>query len=345
MKTQAVLFSSPGVVETCTVDLPDLGPREILTETIVSAISPGTELRMLQGHYGAAGKFPYIPGYNAISRIVEVGSAAKEWHVGDLVSTINPRPFVNTTCLYGAHSKLQVHALDIDQRPIPLPDIDDPKRYGLVEIGAISLRGVLAAAPQPGESAVVIGQGLIGLLSAAWLLAKGCRVAVADVSSARLERSRALGVDFALQAGEADLKDRLLTQSRGGFDLVVEASGSQPGAQLACQLIRQTPPMARGQYIREPVTAYAGRWPRLVFQANYLEPFPFNPHRDLRGEGAVVIASGDRGVDERLRCAQALRNGEIPVAKLIDRVLPWDQAPGAYAQLGELQIQSALLTW
>ena len=165
------------------------------------------------------------------------------------------------------------------------------------------------------------------------------------MAPARLERSRTLGVDFALQADQADLKDRLLTHSRGGFDLVVEASGSRPGAQLACQLIRQTPPMARGQYIREPITAYAGRWPRLVFQANYLEPFPFNPHSDLRGEGAVVIASGDRGVDERLRCAQALRNREIPVSTLIDRVLPWDQAPAAYAQLADLQIQSALLTW
>ena len=85
MKTQAVLFSSPGVVETCSVDLPELGPREIITEAIVSAISPGTELRMLQGHYGTAGKFPYVPGYNAISRVVEIGSAAKEWRVGDLV--------------------------------------------------------------------------------------------------------------------------------------------------------------------------------------------------------------------------------------------------------------------
>lgn len=79
MKTDALLFSAPGHVETCTVELPPLGPREILTEAIVTAISPGTELRMMAGHYGAAGKFPYVPGYNAISRIVEVGSEAGAW--------------------------------------------------------------------------------------------------------------------------------------------------------------------------------------------------------------------------------------------------------------------------
>ena len=345
MKTQAVLFSAPGVIETCTVEVPDLGPREIMTESIVTTISPGTEIRMLAGHYGAAGKFPYVPGYNAISRIVEVGSEAKEWRVGDLVSTINPRAFAGTTCLYGAHSKIQVHALDIDQRPIPLPEIADPTDYALVEIGAISLRGVLAAVPQPGESAVVIGQGLIGLLSAAWLVSKGCRVAVADMSPERLQRSLAIGADFAIRADEAGIKERLLTHSRGGFDIVVEASGSHPGAELACQLIRQTPPMARGQYVREPIVTYTCRWPRLVFQANYLEPFAFNPHASLRGEGAIVIASGDRGVDERQRCAQGLRDGAIPVGKLIDKVFPWDQAPAAYEQLAALKIQGAVLKW
>ena len=345
MKTDAVIFTSPGHVETCTAEVPALGPREIMTETIVSAISPGTEIRMLAGHYGAAGKFPYIPGYNAISRVIETGSEAKEWRTGDLVSTINPRPFSNVNCLYGGHSRIQVHQIDIDQRPIPLPETGDPASYALVEIGAISLRGVLAAAPKPGESAVVIGQGLIGLLSAAWLLSKGCRVVVADLSPERLQRSRNLGVDMAFDAGEPDVKARLLTHSRGGFDIVIEASGSHPGAQLAWGLARQTPPMARGQYIREPVSIYANNWPRLVFQANYLEAFPFNPHGQMSGEGVLVIAAGDRGIDERLRCSQSLRNGEIPASKLIDQVFSWKDAPAAYAQLQELKIQSALLTW
>lgn len=345
MKTDALIFSSPGRVETYTVDVPPVGPREILTEAIVTAISPGTELRMLAGHYGAAGKFPYLPGYNAISRVVEVGSEARGWKPGDLVSTINPQPFPGVTCLYGGHSRLQVHAVDIDQRPIPLPEIEDPASYALVELGAISLRGVLAAAPKAGESAVVIGQGLIGLLSAAWLLSKGCRVAVADLSKDRLRRSQSLGVDFSAEASEPEVKERLLTHSRGGFDNVVEASGSHPGAQLAMGLTRQTPPMARGQYVREPVSLYADSWPRLVFQANYLEPFPFNPHGNLSGEGAIVIAAGDRGIDERLRCAQGIRNGEIPVAKLVDQVFNWSDAPSAYAQLQDLQIHSAVLSW
>lgn len=345
MKTEAVLFSAPGVVETTTVELPELGPRDILTEVIVSTISPGTEIRMLNGHYGAAGQFPYVPGYNSIARVVEVGSEAKEWRVGDLVSTINPRSFVGTTSLYGAHAKLQVHALDIDQRPIPLPEIDDPTRYALTEIGAISLRGVLAADPQPGESAVVIGQGLIGLLSAAWLISKGVRVAVADMSADRLKRSLSIGADFAILANEPGIKERLLTHSRGGFDIVVEASGSAPGAALASGLIRQTPTMARGQYVREPIVSCVGRWPRLVYQANYLEPFPFNPHASLCGEGAIVIASGDRGVDERQRCAQGLRDGTIPADKLVDRIFHWDQAPTAYKELAELKIHSAVLKW
>ena len=79
-----------------------------------------------------------------------------------------------------------------------------------------------------------------------------------------------MGVDLALDAGAADVKERLLTHSRDGFDIVVEASGSHAGAELAWGLVRQTPTMARGQYVREPISLCSGNWPRLVFQANYL---------------------------------------------------------------------------
>jgi len=344
MKTDAILFASPEEISTCQVEVPEPGPNEIMTETIVSAISPGTEIRMLHGHYGTEGKFPFVPGYNAIGRVIRVGSKAAGWREGDLVSTINPTPFPGTTCLYGGHARIQVHPVDIDQRPIPLPEVEDPARYALVELGAISLRGVMAVKPRRGENAVVIGQGLIGLLSAVWLKQHGCRVTVVDRSEHRLQRSRALGVDHVLSAGEPDIFECLQSRSREGFDIVVEASGSTPGAKLATKIIRRTPTMPTGRYVREPISLHTDSWPRLVFQANYLEPFPFNPHGDLSGEGVVVIAAGDRGIDERMRCAQAIRWGELPDS-LVEKFFAWNDAPAAYGQLKDLQIHSAVLKW
>lgn len=104
----AVVFTDENQVSLSTVLRNPCGPTEVVIRTRYSMISPGTELRMLAGHYGAAGKFPYVPGYTSIGEIIEVGSDAGGWRVGDLVSARNTRPFANARSLYGAHSAEQL---------------------------------------------------------------------------------------------------------------------------------------------------------------------------------------------------------------------------------------------
>jgi 2-desacetyl-2-hydroxyethyl bacteriochlorophyllide A dehydrogenase len=154
----AIRFDRRDTVGLGSHPLPACRPSDLVVETLYSMISPGTELRMLAGHYGAAEQFPYVPGYNSIARVIAVGPEAAGFRVGDLVSAINPRPNGEITALYGAHASHQVLATDTDQRPVLLPEGADPRQFALTEIASIAYRGVSAARPRPGETAIVIGR-------------------------------------------------------------------------------------------------------------------------------------------------------------------------------------------
>lgn len=341
----AIVFTSPGKVSLGKHCLPACAPTDIVTETLYTCVSPGTELRMLAGHYGADGQFPYLPGYNSIGRVIAVGAEAVGYRVGDLVSAINPKGNDDIKALYGAHSSHQVLATNIDQRPVLLPDGAIPLDYAVTEIASISFRGVTAARPQRGETALVIGQGMIGAFSAAWLVAAGCRVGVIDLEASRLERARRFGASTTITAAQPDTLDRALLFTRFGADIVVEASGSTPGAKLAYKLVRQKSKMPAGQYVREPIHFYSGDWPRLIWQANYLEDVAINPHGCQVSEGITTIAPGDRGIEDRHRVIEEIRRGALKSAEFIDQLVSPEAAAEAYAGLQSRQHFSVVFDW
>lgn len=344
-KNPAVVFTAPNQVSVGSVQCAACGPTEIVIRTLYSTVSPGTELRMLAGHYGAGDKFPYVPGYSSVGEVIEVGAAAKGWRAGDLVSARNTRPFADARALYGAHSAIKVLSTTDTDRPVLLPAGVNPLDYVLVEIGAIPLRGIEAAAPKPGETAIVIGQGLIGALSAAWLVRAGCRVAVVDFEESRLARARLNGVALTVSPADPDLKERLKVFTNGGADIVVEASGSTPGVELARSLLRRKPQNYSTEYTVEPIQFYGGDWPRLVFQANYLETMPWNPDHTAPGEGVIIITPRDRGTEERQRVVEHVRTGRFVAKSFVDAIIPYDRAPEAYAGLKERKLFSAVIDW
>src|SRR5690349_17692894 len=75
MKAKALIATAPHSVEVGSVELPEPGPSEVLLETIMSSISPGTELRCVSGkQQGAA--FPFVLGYSMVGRVIRAGHAS-----------------------------------------------------------------------------------------------------------------------------------------------------------------------------------------------------------------------------------------------------------------------------
>lgn len=329
---KAIAFTSVNQIEVREYALGEVGPSDIVVKTRYSMVSSGTELRVLGGHYGAKDKYPLVPGYSTVGEVIQVGPAAAGFREGDLVSCRNPRPLPGVHSMWGGQAALQVHATEGEDRPVLLPAGASLLDYVTAEISAISLRGVTSAAPRRGETAVVLGQGLIGAFSAAWLNAAGCRVIVADLENGRLKRAEKWA-SATVNVADADAEARLHALCNGGADIVVESSGSPKGALLAHKLIRRKPQNYGKDYKVEPIQFYHGDWPRLVMQANYIEPVTLDPFGFFPGEGVTILAPKDRGVEDRQMAIEQYRRGTLKAADFVQTVAAVSQAPAAYAAL------------
>ena len=106
---------------------------------------------------------------------------------------------------------------------VPIPDGVDDEDASFVTLGAIALQGVRQAAPTLGERVVVMGLGLIGLLTVQLLKANGCRVLGFDPNPARAALAKELGADFAVSEGLADAVQGF-TENYGADAVIVTAS-------------------------------------------------------------------------------------------------------------------------
>jgi len=330
---RAITYTDLNQIAVKEYELGEMSPTDILVETRYTMVSTGTELRILAGHYGAAKNYPLVPGYSSVGTVIEVGAEVKGFRVGDNVSCRNPKWTVKgVNSMWGGQSSLQVQATSGEDRPILLPYDADLLDYVAVEISAISLRGVTAAAPKPGETAVILGQGLIGTLSAAWFAAAGCRVIVTDLENSRLQRAAARSY-ATVNVGDADAEAQIQTLCNGGADIVVECSGSAKGAEMAYRLVRRKPQNYSNDYKVEPIQFYHGDWPRLVMQANYLDEVTINPFTFVAGEGVTILMPSDRGVEDRQMAAEQFRRGVIKSADFVQTISSVADAPAAYAAL------------
>jgi 2-desacetyl-2-hydroxyethyl bacteriochlorophyllide A dehydrogenase len=329
---KAITYTGVNQVAVRDYTLGEIGPADVVVKTHYSMVSSGTELRVLGGHYGAVGKYPLIPGYSSVGEVIELGPEVSGFRVGDLVSCRNPRPLPGVESMWGGQASLQVHATSGEDRPVLLPAGAGALDYVTAEISAISLRGVTAAAPRAGETAVVLGQGLIGAFSAAWLNAAGCRVIVADLEEGRLQRAKKWAA-ATVKVADADASARILALCNGGADIVVESSGSPQGALMAYQLLRRKPQNYSSDYKVEPIQFYRGDWARLVVQANYLDEVRINPFGFFPGEGVTILTPSDRGVEDRQMAVEQYRRGTLKAADFVQTVAAVADAPAAYAAL------------
>lgn len=331
---KAVVFPEPGKVEIRDFVLPPPGDEDILVKSLYTIVSPGTELRWWMRGWA----YPLIPGYSAIGEVIAVGAKVKGYRVGDLVSGRScKRLFHDGQFNCGGHLSGQIYPTVGEDRAVLLPAGANPKDYVIAEIAAISRRGAEAAGPRPEETALVVGQGLIGALSAAWLQAAGCHVVVTDLEDGRLTRALDRGAFAAVNGREPDARERLLAHVNGGADIVVESSGSSAGVKLAYSLVRAKPrsyPYVEGAFYRgESLAATAGRWPRLIMQASYDAEVSIPPHGFCPGEGVMIFSPADRSLEDRQQTVKALAAGHIKSADFLDRILAPREAPEAYRTL------------
>jgi len=180
---------------------------------------------------------PIPLGYSNAGVVVEIGSGVTRFQVGDRVVS------------NGQHAEFVCVPENLCAR---IPDGVSDEAAAFTVVAAIGLQGIRLVQPTLGETVVVTGLGLIGLLSVQMLRANGCRVLGIDLDPARAALAREFGADTCVpSAGEDPLEAaRRVTDGRGVDAVVITAStASNEPVQQAARMCRQ-----RGRIVLVGVT-------------------------------------------------------------------------------------------
>jgi len=251
MKGRAIVVVDRGKVEIRAIEPRPVGEWDIKVELEHSAISAGTESYVLSQ---PGGDREVIPGYAPVGRVVEAGAeAAALFSVGDVVSYFSPdAPVGGPAMSCGGHQSPAVLNVDPRKRDLRGPDqfclkvpaelSTDHAAFG--GIAAVSSMGATMPDPKPGDRALVVGQGVIGLFATQHLRLLGAEVAVADTLPGRLEIAARCGADHLIDAEDADTAQALRDIWPEGADIVVDSTGSCRVIEAAVPAVRR-----RGKFV------------------------------------------------------------------------------------------------
>jgi L-iditol 2-dehydrogenase len=232
---------------------PQIGPGELLVRVEACGICGSDVMEWYRRD-----RVPLVLGHEIGGQIAAVGDGVECYQEGDRVSAAHHVP-CNTCyfCLSGHHTMcdtirltnfnpggfaeyIRLPAINVDRGVFLLPDEVSYEEATFIEPLACVLRGQRLAHTQPGQSVLIIGSGIAGLLhiQLARALGAGCLVAT-DITDYRLEAARQLGADATIHAKE-DLPNRLRQVNQGRLaDLVIVCTGATSAITQALQSVER----------------------------------------------------------------------------------------------------------
>jgi 2-desacetyl-2-hydroxyethyl bacteriochlorophyllide A dehydrogenase len=321
LKARALWFTAPRAAELREETVPAPGPGEVRVETLASAVSAGTELLVYRGEVPqdlpldlptlrGSYAFPIKYGYAAVGVVLDVGLEVEHLFPGDPVFVHHP------------HQEVFVVPATM---PVRLPEGLDPLLGVFLANLETALNVVHDTPMHLGETAIVFGAGVVGLLVARLIrLAGAGTVLVVDPLERRRKLALAAGADDAV--GPERVNGRIMEVTGGrGADVAVEASGI-------------------GSALRASIGAVATEGTVVVASWYGTKPVAL----DLGGHfhrGRVRLLSSQVGRSnpelaprwDRARRTQTVLGllGRLNLEDLISHRLPFDRAPDAYPLLEE----------
>jgi 2-desacetyl-2-hydroxyethyl bacteriochlorophyllide A dehydrogenase len=307
-----LLFVAPRDVGFAPVDLPEPGPGQLLVRTRYSGISTGTELLAYRGlldpdvavderigTLGGTFRYPFAYGYSCVG---EVQESAGSIPAGTLVFAFHPH-----------QDRFVISEDDV----VVLPRGTDPRTATLFPYVETGLQLSLDAGQMAQETVVVLGLGVVGVLTSLLLLRAGARVVAADPLRERREIAASLGI---LAVEPEDVPSHLPSD---GVPLLLELSGSPTALAGALDLLAHEGTALVGSwYGRQPVELPLGgafHRRRLTIRSSQVSTIP-------------AVLAGRWDLRRRRRVATALL-GELPLGALTTTEFPFSEAAAAYQAL------------
>ncbi len=328
MKSKVVVFPKPGEVRLDEVEVPEPRAEQVLTRTLLTGVSTGTELRVLCGMEGL--EFPLVPGYENLGEIIATGKGV-DLPTGSLVFL----PGSLETGPYARKWGGQVEYAVADVADLtPVPDGCDPFIALHTRVLSVAVHGMNRAALQAGEVVAIVGQGLIGNLALQVARARGAEVIAVDRLVDRLKVAAQAGAHHTVNTAEEDMQQAVRRLSNGGVDVAVEATGVADLADAVARLVRPMP--WDPPYPRRARVLLLGSYPRsLTFS---YKPTLFTNEPD-------IIPSRSWTAEETTDSMKLLASGIVRPDVLDHRITDIDDAPDTYADLQEQRLTRAVFRW
>jgi L-iditol 2-dehydrogenase len=309
--------------------LPAPGAADVLIRVAACGIC-GSDVH---GYDGSSGRRipPIVMGHEAAGTVDAVGRAVRSFQPGDRVtfdSTIfcgacpfclrgdinlcDRREVLGVSCGEYRRAGAFAEFVTVPERIVHrLPATLSFAEAAMLEPAAVALHAVGVSSLHGGETALVIGAGMIGLLNLQAARALGCaRVLIADVDESRLRLAQSLGATETLHLSGSELAREVLART-GGVDLALEAVGRQETIDAAIASVKKG----------GTVTLIGNITPQVTI------PLQAVVSRQLRLQGTAACAG------EFPQAIEMISRGDIRVKSLITAIAPLEEGPRWFERL------------
>ena len=201
-------------------DIPSVGPGQILVKTEACGVC-GTDVHAARGDWPVKPSPPFIPGHEAIGRVVAVGAGVTIVKEGDRVGV----PWLYSACghcehclsawetvcagaQFGGYTKdggfAEYLLADPDYVAHIPAGLSARDAAPIICAGITSYKGIKQTGAKPGEWIAISGVGGLGHLAIQYARAMGLRVCALDLSDDKLAHARRLGAEFAFNPKNGD---------------------------------------------------------------------------------------------------------------------------------------------
>jgi L-iditol 2-dehydrogenase len=328
---QALLLTDYKQLKLTDLPKPEIGAGDVLIQVRAAGIC-GSDVH---GYDGGSGRRipPLVMGHEAAGVVAEVGADVRDLEPGDRVtfdSTVycghcffcrrgevnlcdNRQVLGVSTGEYRRNGAFAEY-LSVPQRIVyKIPDALTFERAALIEPTTVAVHAVNITPVTLGDTAVVVGVGMIGLLAVQALRLAGCgRVIAIDVDDVKLKTAADLGAAYQINSKTSDAVAQIkeLTEGRGA-DVVLEAVGATAPIQTALDSVRKG----------GTVTLIGNVSPKIELSLQSVVT------RQVRLQGSCA-SSG-----EYPACIEFLGSGAIRVDPMISAVAPLSEGPQWFERL------------
>lgn len=328
---KALLLTEYRKLQVTDMPSPECGAEDVLVRVRACGIC-GSDVH---GYDGSSGRRvpPLVMGHEASGVVAAVGAGVTRFREGDRItfdSTVycgrcwfcrrgeinlcdNRNVLGVSTGEYRRHGAFAEYVSVPQHICYPLPENLPFEEAALIESVSIAFHAVGRLPIRLGDTAVVVGSGMIGLLTIQALRRAGCGTIIAvDLDDYKLDQALKLGADHGLNARTQDVPAEVAARTDGrGADLAMEVVGATPSLRTAIAAVRKG--------------GSVGLVGNLTQQADL--PLQQVVTREITLYGSC----SSRG--EYPACIEMMARGDIQVRPLITALAPLDDGPAWFERL------------